>query len=81
MTMNYVVIVEIIQEDENPLSLPPCGIFSSIDLAREYIKDTFETASVSEEWNETFNAEVHKTESFDGTHEEIYIWGREVDER
>lgn len=61
--------------------LPPCGIFSSIELAREYIKETFENTSITDPWNPQFDCEMHKSGGEFGTWEEIYIWGREVDER
>lgn len=81
MVMHFTVIVEVHQEDENPMTLPPCGIFSTIEKAREYIKETFEEPVLAEEWDERFQGEMHRSKEFSGTWEEIYIWGRELDER
>lgn len=63
------------------MTLPPCGIFSTIEKAREYISETFEETTIAEPWNEDFGSEMHRSKEQFGTYEEIYIWGREVDER
>lgn len=61
--------------------LPPCGVFSTIEKARDYISETFENTSIAEPWNDQFESELHRSKGEFGVHEEIYIWGREVDVR
>lgn len=63
------------------MTLPPCGIFSTIEKARDYIKETFDKPKLAEDWDDDFDGEMYRSDNSDGVWEEIYIWGRELDER
>lgn len=80
MALQFIVVAEFFGKDEASMTLPPCGVFSTLEKARAFITEHYEGTKIIEPWDEMFESEMHRSTETFGNHEDIYIWGKCLDE-